>query len=111
MTRRYSRSPEAAAYRRWYNTKRWREIRAAVLAAEPLCRMCVADGDVTVATICDHIEPHRGDEAKFWAGPFQPLCKPHHDITKQREEANGYQAGCDGSGMPIDPAHPWAADR
>jgi 5-methylcytosine-specific restriction enzyme A len=27
------------------------------------------------ATICDHVEPHRGDVNKFWLGPFMSLCK------------------------------------
>lgn len=40
----------------------------------------------TSQLVCDHIEPHRGDEAKFWAGPFQTLCAPCHNGTKQRIE-------------------------
>lgn len=51
--------------------------------------MCIDDGQTTIATICDHIEPHRGDMAKFWSGPFQSLCKPHHDVTKQSIEKGG----------------------
>lgn len=74
---------------RLYTTRRWRKLRARQLAKHPLCRMCEAEGRVTVATICDHVEPHRGDMAKFWAGPFQSLCKPHHDVTKQSIEKGG----------------------
>jgi 5-methylcytosine-specific restriction enzyme A len=25
------------------------------------------------ATICDHVEPHRGDVNTFWLGPFMSL--------------------------------------
>jgi 5-methylcytosine-specific restriction protein A len=49
--------------------------------------MCLADDEtVTAANVCDHITPHRGDEAMFWSGPFQSLCVAHHNGRKQREE-------------------------
>jgi 5-methylcytosine-specific restriction protein A len=70
----------------WYGTARWQRIRKMQLAAEPLCRMCEEVGDVTAATVCDHIEPHRGDAVKFWSGPFQSLCASHHSREKQAEE-------------------------
>lgn len=73
-------------HRKWQKTYRWQKLRAKQLHDEPLCRMCEAEGAVTIATVCDHIEPHRGDEAKFWAGPFQSLCSTHHSREKQREE-------------------------
>lgn len=73
-------------HRRWQKTYRWQKLRARQLAAEPLCRMCADDGVLMVATVCDHIEPHRGDEAKFWAGPFQSLCAACHSREKQRAE-------------------------
>lgn len=74
-------------YKRWYKTARWQRLRAAQLAEHPLCAMCLPKP--TVATVCDHKEPHRGDEVKFWSGPFQSLCKPHHDSDKQRIEKGG----------------------
>jgi 5-methylcytosine-specific restriction protein A len=79
----------AIATRRLYSTARWQAIRDAQLAAEPLCRMCAADGRDEAATVCDHVEPHRGDVAAFWAGPFQSLCGPHHNRDKQRAERHG----------------------
>ena len=69
-----------------YGTARWQRVRAHQLAAEPLCRLCLAEGHVTPALVCDHVAPHRGDVQRFWAGPFQSLCKPHHDGAKQRED-------------------------
>jgi 5-methylcytosine-specific restriction protein A len=101
------RSSEAEAYHRWYKTARWQRLRAAHLATEPLCRMCLTDKRAVPATVCDHVEPHRGNERAFWAGPFQSLCKPHHDSTKQREEKQGRVIGGDIHGWPLDPAHPW----
>lgn len=86
MARGDQRSAEALTYRRWYKTARWRAIRAAQLSAHPLCAYCQQQGIVTVATVCDHATPHKGDPVKFWSGPFLSLCKAHHDSTKQSEE-------------------------
>jgi len=69
-----------------YSHRRWRTLRAQQLEREPLCRMCSAQDRTTVATVCDHVEPHRGDMVKFWSGPFQSLCKACHDGDKQRQE-------------------------
>lgn len=69
--------------------------------------MCARRGLVIPATICDHVIPHRGDIDAFWAGPFQSLCKPDHDVVKQAEENRGYVIGSDVGGRPIDPSHPW----
>jgi len=69
-----------------YNDVQWRKLRARQLRDEPLCRMCKARGQITLATICDHIEPHKGDLVKFWSGPFMSLCAEHHSSDKQRIE-------------------------
>ena len=79
------------SWRAWYKTARWIRIRAAQLNAEPLCRMCIAEDKVTPATVCDHVEPHRGDRIRFWAGPFQSLCASHHSQAKQAEEQGSLQ--------------------
>ncbi len=56
--------------------------------------------------VCDHVVPHKGDEVRFWTGPFQTLCPDHHDRRKQSEERAGFslEAGLDG--WPVDPGHP-----
>jgi 5-methylcytosine-specific restriction protein A len=83
---------DAAPWRAWYGTARWRAIRDAQLAREPLCRMCLAEGVVTPARVCDHIEPHRSDADKFWNGPFQSLCEFHHNRDKQRAEHDAHRS-------------------
>lgn len=70
----------------WYGNRRWRRLRRAQLAKEPLCRHCLERGIITAANEVDHIEPHKGDRAKFWAGPFQSLCKPCHSEKTAQEE-------------------------
>lgn len=40
------------------------------------------------------------------------MCATHHSATKQRmESGKGAAPGCDPSGMPLDPTHPWHPSR
>ena len=74
-----------------YKTARWQRLRLSILARDlytcqnPACRR--VEGNTSLL-VCDHIHPHRGDVQKFWAGPFQTLCKRCHDSDKQRLERN-----------------------
>ncbi len=100
MPKPYGRSVEAALYRRLYKTARWHRLRDAQLAAEPLCRFCLAIEDVTEATVCDHIEPHRGQLDLFYdPDNLQSLCAPCHDKLKARIE-RGQQAVVIGVDVP-----------
>ena len=68
----------ASAWRRGYDN-RWRKIRAAQLAMEPLCRMCLAEGKYTPATDVDHIIPHRGNPRLMYdVDNLQSLCHSCH---------------------------------
>jgi hypothetical protein len=102
-----ARSPEAAAYRKLYQSKEWKDFRAGYLQHHPWCVKCEARGERVRAAVVDHVNPHRGDVRLFWKGPFQGLCHPHHSGAKQREEARGYAMGSDAGGRPLDPHHPW----
>jgi len=97
----------AGKYRELYTTHRWRKLRVEQLRRQPLCEMCFNHGKITEANVVDHKEPHRGDMDRFWAGPFQSLCKHCHDSHKQRAENGGGVMGCDANGFPIDPDHHW----
>lgn len=66
----------------------WQKARKQHLASHPLCVMCQAAGQVKLATVVDHITPHRGDMTLFWdESNWQSLCATHHSRDKQREEA------------------------
>ncbi|MFC0633280.1 hypothetical protein ACFFGE_05225 [Brevundimonas balnearis] len=102
------RSAEAHDYRRLYKTARWRRVRETQLSANPLCAMCLEDGRVTPATVCDHVDPKdKLDPELFFTGKKASLCGPHHNSTKQRMEKRGHGIGHDASGLPLDPNHPW----
>jgi hypothetical protein len=103
------RSDDARAWRGWYKLARWcgkHGRRTVQLAEEPLCRMCVAQGRITKATVADHVERHNGDADKFWFGDLQSLCDEHHSATKQAEELRGFSTATGEDGWPIDPKHP-----
>ena len=97
-------------YHHLYNKAAWRKARSAQLSAHPLCRMCAELGHVVVATIADHIVPHKGDIAKFLDRiNLQSLCKRCHDSHKHAQEhnADGILRGAGVTGAPLDLAHPW----
>lgn len=81
---------KAKPSRRWYSLKAWRDRRAAQLAHEPTCRMHREQtGQIVIATVADHVVPHREDPRLFWHGELQSLCASCHSSVKQREERQG----------------------
>ncbi len=67
---------------------RWQKGRALFLREHPMCCYCQRNGLVGVlASVVDHIIPHRGDQNLFWdESNWQPLCAPCHDVVKRQEE-------------------------
>ncbi len=76
-------------HQKLYDKTKWDRIRKRQLTREPWCAECLQAGVYTVATIVDHVIPHRGDPVKFYRGPFQSLCKSCHDRKTAREVLNG----------------------
>lgn len=63
----------------------WRRARAAFLALRPWCAACGL-----LATVVDHIIPHRGDRALFWDETnWQPLCETCHGRKTATETLHG----------------------
>lgn len=82
------------------------------LAAEPLCRMCAAEGRVTAATLVDHIVPIEDGGAVLADANLQSLCIPCHGIKTADDlarRAGKPVRGCGLDGRPLDPNHPWNA--
>jgi len=89
---------------RLYSTQQWRRMRKHQLARAPLCAYCEEIGELTPATVADHVVPHRGvADAFFDPDNLQSLCKPCHDSVKQQEEKTGRRRGCGVDGVP----HGW----
>jgi len=89
-----------------YRSAQWQARRRQQLQQHPLCCMCLAIGRVEVATVVDHVIPHRGDRELFYHGAVQSLCWSHHSKTKQQIESIGYSKDIGIDGWPIDPNHP-----
>ena len=74
------------AAKRGYNHQ-WQRLRLAYLQQHPLCVRCKLTKRVTLATVVDHVTPHRGDHSLMW-NPlnWQALCKACHDRKTARED-------------------------
>ena len=94
--------------RRLYSTRAWHRMRARQLRDSPTCAYCAEIGQLTAASVVDHIIPHRGNEALFYDPKnLQSLCKQCHDSVKQQLEVTGVRRGCDTSGNPLDKKSAW----
>lgn len=80
-------------------TARWDRTAADYKRDNPLCIGCEAVDRVELASVVDHIMPHRGNEDLFWdPANWQPCCARHHDIVKQyleRQFDQGLLSGAD----------------
>lgn len=82
---------ERVSARPWamlYDTQRWRRLSLQVRRDEPICRVCKGEPGVPRLTAhADHIVPHRGDRALFFARQnLQGLCHQHHSAKTKRGE-------------------------
>lgn len=82
------RSAATREAKRLYDSPRWQRMRAAHLAAHPLCVECAADGALGADVHVDHIRPHDGNPALFFdPGNLQTLCVAHHSRKTAGEAA------------------------
>jgi len=81
-----------------YNA-RWRAARKRFLLNHPLCANCQKAGQITAATVVDHIIPHKGDQRLFWdESNWQVLCKRCHDRKTATSDGRW-------GSFPINPRH------
>ena len=66
------------------NSAAWRKLRKQVLAEEPLCRHCAAQGLTVPATEVDHIDNTRGPNYDTDTN-LQAVCKTCHKVKTQQE--------------------------
>ena len=81
-----------APWRRWYSSKRWRDLRTFVFRRDGYrCRqtgaLCSGVAPAPNSPVADHIRPHRGDPKLFWdPNNIQTVTKAWHDREKQTQE-------------------------
>lgn len=81
----YEATRETATQRGY--TWRWHKASKAFLAEHPLCAECKRQGIVAVATVTDHIVPHKGDQDLFWdESNWQGLCDHCHNVKTAAED-------------------------
>ena len=68
----------------------WKKARAAFIAANPLCRGCEAQGNLTPARVVDHIIARSQGGAELDRRNFMPLCDSCHN-TKSYWESRGLE--------------------
>ena len=73
--------------KKWLNSVRYIKMRKRFLRMNPLCHRCSTDIRPVIATILDHIEPHRGNYKLFWDhGNHQSLCEHCHNVKTATED-------------------------
>lgn len=84
-------SPDAQV-RSWYKSKRWQDLRDAVLTRD--LYTCQKTGVLLTgkhpapnSPVVDHVIPHHGDERLFWdINNLQAVSKEYHDGEKRSQE-------------------------
>ena len=71
----------------FYQSRQWREVRAAYLREHPLCVACAARSVVVAARVVDHVQPIKDGGERFDATNLQSLCVPCHNRKTAREGA------------------------
>jgi 5-methylcytosine-specific restriction protein A len=60
-------------------------------------------GRIEPATLVDHIEPHQGDQVKFWdEANWQSSCTWHHSAVKQQLELLWQEGAADLADLRLD---------
>jgi len=91
-----------------YQTTAWRKARRHYLDLNPLCAHCLRMGRTALAEEVDHIVPISKGGEVFDPENFQGLCRSCHSRkTAVDMGRRKYLSGCDVTGAPVDPTHPW----
>lgn len=88
LARQQSDDQRQNAHQRGY-TRKWREASKGFLRVHPMCECdeCKAAPAPLRAVLVDHIQPHKGDMAKFWdRNNWQAMAKVCHDKKTARED-------------------------
>jgi len=77
---------------KWYNTTRWRKLRAVKLSESPLCIICDKEGVITLANVVDHISnvssgdsPAQMEQMMWDYNNLQSVCDSCHNKKSGKE--------------------------
>ncbi len=102
-----------------YGTATWAKLRKAHLSIEPFCRGCMEMGQgARAANTVDHIVAiSEGGHPFPEHDGLASYCGPCHSAkTARGTEAGAIHStrprkGCSADGTPLDPSHPWRAEK
>lgn len=94
---RHQQDARGSASQRGYDAA-WAKVRVAYLRAHPMCEV---KGCPQVATVVHHCDENSRNNA---VGNLMAMCRAHHE---QHHGRMANVSGCDASGWPSDPTHPW----
>lgn len=63
----------------FYQSSRWRALRATVLREQPLCCACAESGLLVAAQVVDHVRPIKRGGERFDRANLQSLCVSCHN--------------------------------
>lgn len=80
----------------FYQSRRWRVMRASFLYQHPLCMTCERVGRLIAAKVVDHIIPIKQGGARFEAANLQSLCVRCHNgkTATERAARQASRIGC-----------------
>jgi 5-methylcytosine-specific restriction protein A len=76
----------------FYQSDTWRRTRAAKLARNPVCELCLQQGRLTTATVVDHVIPINQGGHRLRYTNLMSLCKKCHARKSQKDGAHDDEA-------------------
>ena len=70
----------------FYQSRRWRSLRALTLQKDPLCEECMRKGVLVPAQMVDHIVPINKGGAPLDLNNLQSLCNHCHAVKTARDK-------------------------
>jgi 5-methylcytosine-specific restriction protein A len=70
----------------FYQSRRWRSLRALKLQKDPLCEECMRKGVLVPAQMVDHIVPINKGGAPLDLNNLQSLCNHCHAVKTARDK-------------------------
>ena len=79
---------EKAERDKFYNSARWRKLRAEFIARHPLCQRCEAKGETTLAKVVHHVKERLNFPALAYTwSNLEAVCNKCHTVGhKKRRE-------------------------